>query len=102
MFQYYWPDSAPREYTIPAFLSAYGCLNYETCDNGDLEDGMEKIAIYASQGQPAHMARQLENGHWTTKFGNLEDVEHIDLECLSGPGYGDVQVYMKRARKVVK
>jgi hypothetical protein len=98
--QYYWPDSVPREYTVDAFLLAFGSLGYQVCNDGNLETGVEKIALYCLYGLPTHAARQLENGNWTTKFGNLEDVEHSDLDCLTGPGYGDVQVYMKRRRDV--
>jgi hypothetical protein len=91
----------PRENTIDAFKLAFGGLGYQVCDNGDLENGVEKIALYCLHGQPTHAARQLENGNWTTKFGDFEDVEHSDLGCLIGPGYGDVQVYMKRKRDAV-
>jgi hypothetical protein len=45
-----------------------------------------------------HAARQLENGNWTTKFGDFEDVEHIDLICLEGPRYGRSIVLMRRLR----
>lgn len=97
-FQYYWPDNVPREYTIPAFQQAYGVLGYEQCDNGNLEQGFEKIAIYSLQGAPTHAARQLENGYWATKFGSLEDITHIDLTCLNGPLYGTARYFMKRVR----
>jgi len=101
-FQYFWPDSVPRDDTRDAFVLAFGSLGYQVCGNGDLEVGVEKIALYCLNGKPVHAARQLENGHWTTKFGDFEDVEHIDLECLFGPEYGDKLVYMKRARMVVE
>jgi hypothetical protein len=97
-FQYYWPDNVPRTPSIPAFLLAYGTLGYEKCDNGDLEYKVEKIAIYSLQGVPTHVARQLPNGNWTTKFGGFEDVEHINLDCLTGPKYGETLDFMKRLR----
>jgi hypothetical protein len=98
-FLYYWPDGVPREYTTDAFIAAFQTVGYQVCNSGDLEDNTEKIAIYTNQfGRPTHAARQLENGNWTTKFGHLEDVEHINLVCLCGPAYGNVQVFMKRAR----
>lgn len=96
--QYYWPDNIPREYTVDAFISAYRSLGYDVCTDGSREENIEKIAFFVRFGRPTHAARQLENGNWTTKFGDFEDVEHIDLTCLSGPAYGSVQIYMKRKR----
>ena len=68
------------------------------------EDGYEKIAIFVGEYEwggigPTHAARQLTNGHWTSKLGGEEDVEHTDLDSVGGkPGYGDVQVFMRRLR----
>lgn len=36
---------------------------------------------------------------WTSKLGNLEDIEHNSLEGLYGHTYGSVAVIMKRAKK---
>src|SRR5258708_36198713 len=58
----HWPKGVVRESTLPAFITAYGTLGYETCDNGDFEVGFEKIAIFTKPaGTPAHAARQLPN-----------------------------------------
>lgn len=54
-----------------------------------LKLALKKVAIYADQrGIPTHMARQLENGMWTSKCGELEDIEHETLEALQGFLYG--------------
>jgi hypothetical protein len=94
----YWPDGAPREQTIEAFVSVYtNVLGYEVCDSPDLEDGFEKIALYANaNGDPTHAARQLENGKWTSKLGGNEDIEHVSLECLNGELYGSAVKFFKR------
>jgi hypothetical protein len=96
--QYYWPDGVPREYSLPAFTSAYRTIGFEVCDNDAMEPGFEKIAIYSVGGFPLHAARQLDDGNWTTKFGDWEDVQHIDLESLNGPRYGAPSTYMKRIK----
>jgi hypothetical protein len=98
MNQYYWPDNVPREYTTAAFTEAYRSVGFEVCGDGSPEPGFEKIAIYANSGDPTHAARQLDNGNWTTKFGDFEDVEHIDLSCLEGPCYGRVAAFMRRPK----
>lgn len=93
----YWPSGIPREETIESFIKLYRTLGYAVCKNVGYEDGFEKIAIYVdSNGKPTHIARQLRSGHWTSKLGQLEDIEHTTLESLGGSQYGTVAVIMKR------
>lgn len=95
---YYWPPEVPREWTLDAFIQAYRTRGFETCENGDFEEGVEKIAIYVTpDGKPQHVARQLKNGFWTSKMGNLEDIEH-ELEGVVGGLYGAVKQFMKRLK----
>lgn len=97
---YYWPGGIPREETLTAYERAYGLYGYERCASEGLEAGFEKIAIFwDEEGVPTHAARQLENGHWTSKIGDLEDIEHFTLRALQGPLYGVVAVVLRR-RKV--
>ena len=105
--QNYWPPGVPREVEIEAFRAAFQTKGFEDCDDGSLEDGIEKLAIYAtSNGKPTHAARQLENGKWTSKLGDCEDIEHETLDCLNGERnwfgkiqcYGKPVGYMKRVR----
>ena len=94
----YWPPGALREPTLSAFIAAFAVLGYETCDDGALEEGVEKVAIYALQnGLPTHMARQLPSGRWTSKLGEAEDIEHASPAELEGVEYGAVVGYMRRA-----
>jgi hypothetical protein len=92
----YWPPNVPRAQTMLAFILAYATLGYEPCNDGSLEAGFEKIALYASGGQPTHAARQLADGWWTSKLGGFEDIKHVRVECLCGPCYGAVATYLKR------
>jgi hypothetical protein len=93
---YYWPVE-PREETIGGFIKAFGQLGYVVCATGELESGYEKLAIYGDEtGAPTHMARQLPTGHWTSKLGELEDIEHLTLEQLSGSDYGQAVQFLKR------
>ena len=81
-----------------AFVAAFGTLGYETCADGALEDGFEKVAIYQlPSGGVQHMARQLRTGWWTSKLGRLEDIEHASPAELEGDEYGTVVRYMRRA-----
>jgi|HubBroStandDraft_4_1064222.scaffolds.fasta_scaffold875356_2 hypothetical protein len=95
---YYWPLGVPREITKEAFISAFATKGYEVCADPYPELGFQKIAIYFDkEGDPTHAARQLENGLWTSKLGDYEDVEHKTLECMKD--YGEAAVYMRRPRQ---
>lgn len=92
----YWPHSVPREESIEAFQQAFASLGYEPCDSAIPEPGFEKVAIYASQCLPTHAARQTRDGRWTSKLGELEDIEHDTLELLTGGAYGHVAAVLRR------
>lgn len=95
----YWPDQAPLEETVEAFVTAYGTLGYEVCPDGALETTHEKIAIFVDNSDtPTHAARQLADGRWTSKLGMFHDIEH-ELVDVEGPLYGKVGQYMKRPRR---
>jgi hypothetical protein len=93
----YWPTPAPRLETLAAFQTAFASLGFEICDNGHVEAGFEKIAIYTRDDKPTHTARQLEDGRWTSKLGSNVDITHT-LKGLEGPAYGAIAAFMKRIR----
>ena len=96
----YWPQGIERVLTSSCFEKAFGTLGYARCDDGQLQAGYEKVAIYVdSKGTPTHMARQLESGKWTSKLGGHEDIEHATLEILEGSEYGRLSAILWRFRK---
>ena len=98
-YQYYWPDDAPRNSTLEAFIQAFRILGFEVCEGPALEADYEKVAIYAStDGAPTHAARQLPDGTWTSKLGQLQDIKHPELNHVSGTGYGRPILIMRRPR----
>jgi hypothetical protein len=99
MFISSWPDSVSREVTLDAFVTAFALTGYSPCENGDHEIGFEKVAIFLnSEKKPTHMARQLNSGKWTSKLGELEDIEH-DLAGVEGDVYGKAAQFLKRSRR---
>lgn len=100
--QYYWPPNVPREYTAGAIIKAYETLGFRLCFSGALEDGIEKIVIFAEirNGiqRPTHAALQLQSGHWTSKLGDFEDISHTTEGCVAGGLYGNVFCYLQRPR----
>ncbi len=97
--QYFWPSGILREETIDAFVKAFEFLDYTICRDANYETRYEKVAIYAKpDGRPTHAARQIDSEKWTSKIGQLEDIEH-SINSLSGAIYGKPIVYMKRPRE---
>jgi hypothetical protein len=82
--------------TLPAFQALFSLLGYNVCEDESLESRFQKVALFAdSAGIPTHTARQLTSGLWTSKVGELEDIEHA-LHALAGERYGTVVTIMKR------
>jgi hypothetical protein len=97
----YWQDEVARKETVAAFLAAFAPLGFTLCDNSRLEDGYEKVAIYVSpDGTPTHVARQLHSGLWSSKLGQLQDIQHR-LEDITGTLYGNVAHVLVRERPTV-
>lgn len=103
--RYFWPDGVPLgDHSIANYVRAYEtAAGFEVCQDSSLEDGIEKIAIYAVNGRFKHAARQLENGRWASKCGRGEDIEHRSPFELEGDGenigYGPIAVFMQRRRR---
>lgn len=94
---YYWPRRAPLAYTLESYTAALAIHGFYVCDDGEPEQGFEKIALYANtDGQPTHAARQLASGRWTSKLGDEEDITHDSLAALEGADYGTVVCFLKR------
>lgn len=93
-----WPETVPRQETIRAFELFFLQLKFirVSLDNTHYEDGYEKVALYADQGVPQHVARQIGDGRWKSKLGELADIEHRDLAALEGGQYGYVVAIFRR------
>lgn len=73
---YYWPPGVPRDDSLASWIRALELNSYRVCADGELEPGVEKIAIYVDDaGVPQHVARQLPgsvDGAWTSKLGKSQ------------------------------
>jgi hypothetical protein len=102
---YYWPPNIPRQYTVDAYVRAFGSVGYVPCgQDSSVEPDHDKIALYATldhrgQATPEHAAIQLSDGRWKSKIGDFEDIAHDTLERLNSPDYGAPLLYLKRPRK---
>jgi hypothetical protein len=91
-----WPSSS-RDASIRGWIELAEAHGYVRCKDGILEPGFEKIVIYVSNHRPTHVARQLEDGKWTSKLGELDDITHT-LTGLEDSSYGDALRFLRRPR----
>jgi hypothetical protein len=89
--------------TMEAFTKAYETLGFRVCFSGALEEGVEKMALFGIDQNgitvPTHAALQLASGEWTSKLGDLEDIQHTIVEAVNGPLYGRPAIYLERPRR---
>jgi hypothetical protein len=87
---YFWPPGLSKGVeTLDNFLRAFETEGYVACVDASIEPGFEKIAIYVDDNDvPTHAARSLQNGMWTSKLGDEEDIEHATLRVVEGFVYG--------------
>jgi hypothetical protein len=99
--RYFWPAHLPLVEDVDNFVLAFTEQGFEPCESFQLEEGYEKVAIYADVNRRAkHMARQLENGAWTSKLGGSWDISHKSLSGLIGKEYGSPVRAMRRKRAI--
>jgi len=93
-----WPSTVPREETLTAFVELFRQLGYATLPVWEtgLRSGYGKIAIYAIESIPTHVARQCRDGRWTSKLGIQADISHRDLNCLEHGDFGVLAAVMER------
>ena len=93
----HWPiESSRDDHGIGNLIIAFKSLGFEECDDGELEDGIVKLALYGSGLMFTHAAKQLADGRWSSKIGQLEDIVHTTVEAIAGSDYGEVVQFMKR------
>ncbi len=95
----YWPEGARYGFGLDALISAYERMGYELDPDGgpELDEGYDKVALYAENGEWRHAAKLLKNGRWSSKLGDLEDVSHDSPEDVCGPFNGELACFMRRA-----
>ena len=92
----YWPEWAPRSPEVEALVQVFAGLGYAICEKAGKEDGYEKVALYAINGQWEHAARQLDDGRWTSKLGRFEDITHPSPVDVTGDAFGNIHCIMRR------
>lgn len=91
----YWPAGAMNSERLEAFIQNFESKGFEHCDNEAIEPEVQKIALFAKEGNCTHASLQLPDGTWTSKLGFLNDISH-SLHALEGELYGSVACIMRR------
>ena len=95
----YWPPGVDRSNNLQSIARIFELHGYRTCESSEHEHGFEKVALYEHPEYGIeHVSRQLEDGQWTSKMGEWEDIQHTSLEALEGSEYGFVGTILKRPR----
>jgi hypothetical protein len=94
----YWPSGVAGRDELETIIQLYLDSGYEKCESGEREEGYKKVAIFVNQDGPTHAALQLDSGHWTSKLGGREDIEHDTLEGLEGESYGRAVIFLRKHR----
>jgi hypothetical protein len=95
----YWPRRVPRDGSVDSLVILFAGLGYARCADGRMEAGYEKVALYGRANNAwTHVARQTDDGRWTSKLGGREDICHDSPQDLVGEDYGDVVCFLRRPR----
>lgn len=100
---WFWPPELPREdFSLDNYIRCFEFMGFSPCGDAGLDDGIEKIAVFVdADGDFSHVARQLEDGWWSSKLGFYEDISHPALEQLFQGRplrYGETIRYLSRRR----
>lgn len=90
----------PIAFVVDSFIALYASYSYQLCASSELVPGFAKIAKIAifvnPSGIPNHATRQQEDGTWSCKLGDWEDIEHVTIEALEGDFYGRVDAILRK------
>ena len=97
----WWPENVEKDWTQETLVKAFEKLGFEICDNGIMEPGFDKVALYSalqSDGSVkwTHAARIVRNNIYHSKIGNLFDVYHSGGCVFADTTYGTVYKFMRR------
>ena len=84
----YWPADCESIDERSTIIQLYLNDGYIRCENGDLEYGYQKVAIYATSEGPKHAARQLPSGKWTSKIGQKKIFSMMIFKLLTVKNMG--------------
>jgi hypothetical protein len=98
---WFWPPGVSRLPGIAYLVGAYQVFGFVVCNQNQClkyDPICDTIVLYELNCYGTHAARLVHNEMWSSKLGDLEDIQHETPEALSGSLYGNPAVYMKRPK----
>ena len=86
---------------MESLQEAFAGEGYEQCEDGSIEPGYQKVALYEAHSAMQHAAVQMPDGRWRSKMGKGPVIEHRNPESLSSGIYGEPTVFMQRATNTI-
>jgi hypothetical protein len=94
-----WPFVAAEDTKLSTMIMIFSKLGYIECLDGAIEEGYRKVALYGTEEEVTHAARQLVNGKdkgkWTSKLGPSFEIIHGDPTSIEGKDYGPIIKYLR-------
>src|ERR1035437_2064766 len=99
--QFIYDEIGNYDNNVQKYIKYFTELGFIKTENSQFVKDVQKIAIYANENKDfVHVARQLNNGKWTSKLGEWEDIEHTTLEVLAGDSYGNPYIIMEKKNEI--
>lgn len=94
----WWPPEIPEGLDLDCLKKAFEYHGYSECNSSEHENGYRKVALYMNEqtNEWTHASRELNNGCWTSKLGEFNDIQHGTPEAIENDLYGKVNCYMKK------
>lgn len=94
----HWLPDLPENDHISTIVLLFQKFDFEICTESSFEMGFQKIALFSLDSIVCtYVARQLDNGFWTSKLGVSYDVQH-SLPAIEGGMYGNVYAFLKKEK----
>jgi hypothetical protein len=95
-----WPFDAPSNSKVETLIGIFKNKRYETCNDGNIENGYRKICFYGNDiDNITHASRQFiggkYHGKWTSKLGASFEIIHGTPYTIESTEYGNVLQFMK-------
>lgn len=80
---------------LSSYVDYYKSIGFRECKDGEFREGYSTIVIFALGDEFTHVARRKDSTTWASKLGEWEDIEHSDLDSLSGDYYGNPVIFLE-------
>ena len=92
----WWPEGVPCNEKKESLIALFEYFGFTRCDNANMENNYDKVALYADEQGWTHAAKVIGEGVLHSKIGTAWDINHGDDDIFSDTSYGSIFVFMKR------